>query len=99
MSDGVLETANKRLVRAEFLVVSRNAGVLPDALDAAYTLADLSGVSIDDNGKVWGVDDAIETLRTREWLFICTSRASEAESYWQLVLISWPKEAKAAQQR
>lgn len=65
MSDGVLETANKRLVRAEFLVVSRNAGVLPDALDAAYTLADLSDVSIDDNGKVWGVDDAIETLRTR----------------------------------
>ncbi|WP_274481811.1 hypothetical protein [Paenibacillus polymyxa] len=45
--------------------MSRNAGVLPDALDAAYTLADLSGVSIDDNGKVWGVDDAIEILRTR----------------------------------
>lgn len=71
MSGEVLELANKRLVRAEFLIASRNAGVRPDALDAAYRLADLSGVAIDDHDKVWGVDDAIETLRSAsDYLFI-----------------------------
>ncbi|NJJ38396.1 hypothetical protein [Paenibacillus apii] len=64
MSEELLEIANKRLVRAEFLIASRNAGVRPEALDAAYKLADLSSVAIDDNGKVWGVDDAIEALRS-----------------------------------
>ncbi|EES73325.1 hypothetical protein POTG_02077 [Paenibacillus sp. oral taxon 786 str. D14] len=71
MSEEALELANKRLVRAEFLIASRNAGVRPEALDAAYKLADLSGVAIDDNGKVWGVDDAIEELRNKSnYLFI-----------------------------
>lgn len=65
MSAEALELANKRLVRAEFLIASRNAGVRPEALDAAYKLADLSGVTIDDHGKVWGVDDAIEELRNK----------------------------------
>ncbi|GGG15776.1 hypothetical protein [Paenibacillus aceti] len=70
MSDDVLEIANKRLIRAEFLIASRNAGVRTDALDAAYKLADLSGVSIDDSGKVWGVDDAIQELNAEsKWLF------------------------------
>ncbi|WP_342437819.1 hypothetical protein NSS79_34100 [Paenibacillus sp. FSL L8-0436] len=64
MSEELLEIANKRLIRAHFLVASRNAGVRPEALDAAFKLADLSGVAIDDAGRVWGVDDAIEALRT-----------------------------------
>jgi hypothetical protein len=64
MSEELLAIANKRLIRAHFLVASRNAGVRPDALDAAFKLADLSGVAIDDDGRVWGVDDAIEALRT-----------------------------------
>ncbi|MEC0167482.1 hypothetical protein [Paenibacillus graminis] len=63
MSEELLALANKRLIRAQFLVASRNAGVRPEALDAAYKLADLSGVAIDDDGRVWGVDDAIEALR------------------------------------
>ncbi|GAA0134730.1 hypothetical protein YSY43_15700 [Paenibacillus sp. YSY-4.3] len=75
MSDDVLELANKRLVRAEFLVASRNHGVRPDALDAAYKLADLSGVAIDKDGRVWGVDDAIENLKaSSDYLFNPTEK-------------------------
>ncbi|MUG87656.1 hypothetical protein GNP92_15035 [Paenibacillus timonensis] len=71
MSQELLDIANQRLIRAYFLVESRNAGVRPDALDAAYKLADLSAVTIDDNDKVWGVDDAIESLRNESnYLFI-----------------------------
>ena len=71
MSEELLALANKRLIRAHFLVTSRNAGVRPEAMDAAFKLADLSGVSIADDGRVFGVDDAIEALRTEsDFVFV-----------------------------
>lgn len=71
MSEELLELANKRLIRAHFLVESRNAGLRPDAIDAAFKLADLSGVAIDEHGRVWGVDDAVEALQASDdYLFV-----------------------------
>lgn len=57
-----LDKANKRLIKAEFRVLARELGVRPDALDDAYVLADLDAVSVDDEGAVTGVKEALETL-------------------------------------
>jgi hypothetical protein len=81
MSEELLEIANKRLIRAQFLVESRNAGVRPEALDAAFKLADMSGVAIDDAGRVWGVDDAIEKLREGEGYLFGNEKVDRVSEY------------------
>lgn len=57
-----LEAANKRLINAEFKAVAREMNVRPDALEAALKLADLSGVTVDDEGNVVGVKEATQAL-------------------------------------
>ncbi|WP_254924666.1 phage scaffolding protein [Paenibacillus odorifer] len=81
MSEELLEIANKRLIRAQFLVESRNAGVRPDAMDAAFKLADMSEVAIDDAGRVWGVDDAIEGLRKSEGYLFGNEKVDRVSEY------------------
>lgn len=55
-----LETANQRLINAEFKVVAKEAGI--EYVDDALRLADLSGVSVDEEGNVTGVKEVIEAL-------------------------------------
>jgi hypothetical protein len=60
--DKALSTANQRLVNAEFKAVARDKNVPADRLAAALKLADLTGASVDDEGNVAGVTEAVEAL-------------------------------------
>lgn len=60
--DKALEAANKRLVNAEFKTLARESNIPADRLSAALKLADLSGVTIDEDGNVQGVEDAVKAL-------------------------------------
>lgn len=63
-----LARANQSLIRAEFKVKSKEAGALNP--DAAFKLADLSDVEVDDDGNVSGVDEAIKALqKSDDYLF------------------------------
>lgn len=55
-----LESANQRLIRAEFALEAKSAGI--EYVDDAFRLADLSKVTVDDDGNVLGVVDAVKTL-------------------------------------
>lgn len=69
MSD-VLEKANLVAVKAEFCIASEEEGVLETALDDAFALADLSGVHIDEDGKVHGIKEAVQALaESKPFLF------------------------------
>lgn len=59
-----LEAANQRLIKTEFRLKAREAGVLAEALDDAFVLADLSGVTVNDSGDVdsEALASAIESL-------------------------------------
>lgn len=58
----VLTSANQRLIKAEFKALAREAGVRADALEDAFKLAELTTVSVDDDGNVEGVSDVITAL-------------------------------------
>ncbi|ANY67729.1 hypothetical protein BBD42_15590 [Paenibacillus sp. BIHB 4019] len=60
--DKALKAANDQVIRAEFRLLAKEAGVRADAIDDAYRLADLSGASVDDDGNVTGVDDVVTAL-------------------------------------
>lgn len=60
--DKALADANKRLIKAEFMAVAREMRVRVDALEDAYKLADLSAVTVSEDGVVIGVKEAVETL-------------------------------------
>lgn len=60
--DKALTTANQRLINAEFKALAREANVPADRLAAALKLADLAGVTVDGNGDVVGVKEAVEAL-------------------------------------
>lgn len=62
--DNALTAANQRLIKAEFRAVARELNVRPDALDDAYKLADMTGVSVDDEGNIVGVGDVVKALLT-----------------------------------
>lgn len=47
-----LEAANKRLIKSEFKVLAIQAGMRTEMLDDAFVLADLSGVTVNDEGEV-----------------------------------------------
>lgn len=69
-----LEQANKRLIKSEFKMLASSKelgfGVRKDALDDAFILADLSAVSVDEEGNVTGVTEALEGLRkAKAYLF------------------------------
>lgn len=54
--------ANQRIINAEFRTLAREANVPADRLAAAVKLADLSVVTVDDEGNAVGVKDAVEAL-------------------------------------
>lgn len=71
-----LESANKRLIKSEFKILAKDLGVRKDALDDAFVLADMTGVEIDDEGNVKGVQEAIESLKkAKAYLFGVTEYA------------------------
>ncbi|WP_151737237.1 scaffolding protein [Paenibacillus tengchongensis] len=57
-----LAAANQRLINAEFKVLAREKNVPAERLAAALKLADLTGASVDDEGNVAGVKEAVEAL-------------------------------------
>lgn len=58
--DERIRAANDRLIAAETREICQQIGLV-DA-NAAFTLMDKSGVSVDDNGEVTGVREALEKL-------------------------------------
>lgn len=60
--DAVTTRANDRLIRAEVKSVAADLGVV-DA-DAAYSLMNRDGVTVNDDGDVAGVKEALEALLT-----------------------------------
>lgn len=60
--DKALTAANQRLIKAEFRALAREMNVRADAVDDAYLLADVSGVTVDDGGNVIGLADAVKAL-------------------------------------
>ncbi|WP_440961263.1 scaffolding protein [Paenibacillus nitricinens] len=60
--DRALTTANQRLINAEFKSLAREANVPADRLVAALKLADLSAVTVDDDGNAVGVKEAVDAL-------------------------------------
>jgi hypothetical protein len=57
-----LTKANERIIKSEFKAMARELGVRVDALDDAFTLSDKTGVSVDDEGIVIGIKEAIDAL-------------------------------------
>lgn len=57
-----LEAANQRLIKAEFRAQARELGVRADALDDAFKLADISSITVDDEGNAAGVVDVVKAL-------------------------------------
>jgi len=60
--DKALTTANQRLIDAEFRSLAREANIPTDRLAAALKLADLTAVTLDDEGNAVGVKEAVEAL-------------------------------------
>ncbi|WP_139074660.1 scaffolding protein [Paenibacillus elgii] len=61
-AQSTLDAANKRMIKAEFRALARELGVRADALDDAFVLADLTAVTVDDDGNIDGVQGAVEAL-------------------------------------
>lgn len=57
-----MSAANQRLIKSEFKLFAKEAGVRADALEDAFKLADVSGVTVDEDGNVDGVKAVIEAL-------------------------------------
>lgn len=60
--NAAITAANQRLINAEFKALAREANVPADRLAAALRLADLSGVTVGEDGEPSGVADAIKAL-------------------------------------
>jgi hypothetical protein len=70
LKNKTLESANQRLIKAEFKLIAKELGVRKEALDDAFVLADLSGVEVDEDGNVQGVKEALESLKkSKAYLF------------------------------
>lgn len=54
--------ANQRIINAEFKALARDNNVPADRIAAALKLADLSGVTVDDEGNPQGIEDAVKAL-------------------------------------
>lgn len=61
--DKALTSANNRVIKAEFKLLAKEAGIRGDALDDAFKLADLANVKVDEDGNVEGVADVIAALK------------------------------------
>jgi hypothetical protein len=60
-----VDSANQRIIRTEFRLLAKEAGVRADALNDAYVLADKSTVNVDDDGNVGGLTEVIDALLKR----------------------------------
>ncbi|UMR33959.1 scaffolding protein [Paenibacillus polymyxa] len=60
--DKALAVADRRLIDAEFRTIARELNVRTDALNDALKLADLSEVSVDDEGRPQGVEGVVKAL-------------------------------------
>lgn len=58
----VAEAANKRIIRTEFRLAAKDAGIRSDAIDDAYLIADRTGITVDDNGNVAGIPEVVAAL-------------------------------------
>lgn len=58
--EAIRSQAQQERIRNEFIKVATSANIA--YLDDAITLADLSAVNIDEDGKVVGIDDVVKTL-------------------------------------
>lgn len=57
-----LSAANQRLIKSEFKLLAKEAGIRADALEDAYKLADVSGVTVDEDGNIAGVKAVVDAL-------------------------------------
>lgn len=57
-----LSAANQRIINAEFKSLARDSNVPADRIAAALKLADLSAVTVDDDGNPLGIEDAVKAL-------------------------------------
>ncbi|MEC0328687.1 DUF4355 domain-containing protein [Paenibacillus macerans] len=57
-----LAAANRRLISAEFTTLAREANIPADRIPAALKLADLAGVTVDEEGNVVGAKEAVDAL-------------------------------------
>lgn len=62
-SADALKRANERLIRAEFRLLAKDAGIRADALDDAFKLADFTDVEVGEDGEVTGVDTVVNALK------------------------------------
>lgn len=83
--DAVLSKADRRLIKADFKVAARDAGIPSDRLDDAFALAqnleDWQDVVVDDDGNVGGLDgDFFSTLKEQKsYLFASDSSSDDDE--------------------
>ncbi|NOU98476.1 phage scaffolding protein [Paenibacillus planticolens] len=90
--------ANQRLIKSEFRALARELGIRPDALDDAHKLADLSAVSVDDDGNVVGVKDVIEAL-VKDKPYLAEQAKKEAKSIGNPSNPPQPNEIKTLEQQ
>jgi len=74
--DDALKLAQDRLIRASFVAEAAKANAAHP--EDAFSLADLSGVAIDDNGQVSGVSAAVTALIEGNRLVLSTRPAAPA---------------------
>jgi hypothetical protein len=65
-----IKAATTRIIKQEYFRIASEKNIRTDALETAYVLTDLSGVSVNDDGDIVGVSEAIDNLReTKKFLF------------------------------
>lgn len=62
VNEQVIKIANDRAIKAEFKLAAAGANIRADALEDAYILVDKTGISVDKDGNVVGVSEALEAL-------------------------------------
>ncbi|MBJ6364156.1 scaffolding protein [Paenibacillus sp. GCM10012307] len=61
-SAATLKAANDRVIKADFKLAAASANIRQDALDDAFLLADKAGITVDDDGNVKGIKEALDAL-------------------------------------
>ncbi|WP_028560950.1 hypothetical protein [Paenibacillus pinihumi] len=61
-SAAALRAANDRVIKADFKLAAASVNIRPDALEDAFLLANKAGITVDDEGNVKGVKEALDAL-------------------------------------
>jgi len=61
-----LSAANQRAIKAEFKLAAAGVNIRGDALDDAFLLVDKAGISVDNDGNVVGVKEALDALISKK---------------------------------